>query len=109
MARAYRYLFLMILLRTLISLPADNTTKAKTNVKSATLEPNRVPKPKAGTPSIAELIEIKASGKTEIIATIKKPIMYLDNLKLSANLTENLIAKSAPLVTNTKEKNKQNK
>jgi len=33
---------------------------------------------------IAEVIEIKVSGKTEITATTAKPIMYLGKLKLSA-------------------------
>jgi len=94
---------LIILLSTLRFLPETKTTKAKTKVKSATLDPNNVPNPNDGIPSMAEVIDMKVSGKTEIIATIIKPTIYLDKFKLSATLVEYLIAKSALFIKMIKE------
>jgi hypothetical protein len=71
---------------------------AKTKVISAIFPPNKTLRPKEGTPSKAELMETKISGIIEIIATIIKPTIYFDNLKLSAIRKEYFVASVAPLI-----------
>ena len=78
---------------------ANKIIIAKTTVRSATFDPNRTPRPNDGTFFSAELIEMKVSGKIEMMATMIKPITYLDKLKLLANLAEYLVAIAAPLIT----------
>lgn len=90
-------------------LPAKNIIIAKTKVRSAILEPNKVPKPSEGSPSKTELIEINVSGKIEITATIIKPIVYFDNRQLSAKKTEYFVANVAPFTIKNKETTRINK
>ena len=83
--------------------PEKNIIMAKTKVRSATLDPNKVPSAIEGSPSSAELIEINVSGKIEITVTTIKPITYLDNRQLSAKKTEYFVASVAPFTTKNKD------
>ena len=102
-APRYKNLFLINWLSIFNFFPDKNITKAKTKVMSAIFDPNKVPKPKEGIPSSADVTEIKASGKMEITATIAKPTIYFGKLKTSTRLVEYLIAKFALLITTNKE------
>ena len=44
-------------------------------------------------------MEIKVSGKIEMIAMMMNPTVYLESLKLSANCAAYLVAIVAPLIT----------
>ena len=76
---------------------------AKTSVRSATFDPNKVPSPNSGNPSSEELMATKVSGNIDITATTIKPMVYFDSLKFLANLTAYLVANVAPLTTKNNE------
>jgi len=92
------------LLSILMPRPEYKIKIAKMRVRSATLDPSKVPRPNSGIPSIIEFIEIKVSGIIEINAIITKPIIYFESLKFRANLSEYLVAIVALLTTRISEK-----
>ena len=72
---------------------------ANTKVKSAIFEPNSIPSPNEGIPSIAALRDMNVSGRMEIMAMIIKPMVYLERRKLSAKFPAYFVAIVAPLIT----------
>lgn len=78
-------LLFKILLLTLISREVVKIIIVKIKVRSATFEPNKVAKPKAGIPCKAEEMAIKVSGKIEMSATIRKPMVYFGSRNKGAN------------------------
>src|SRR4030042_699940 len=90
-------------------LEENKATMPKTKVKSATLEPNKVPTPSSGSPLIADMIETVASGKAEIRAITKKLTTNSGKRRIFASLEEYLIAYAAHFIStvrNTKNKTK---
>ena len=69
----------------------------KTRVRSATLDPNKVPNHNHGTHSITALIDTKVSGKIDITATMISPTINFEILKFSANLTAYFVESIAHL------------
>jgi len=63
---------------TLIPVPENKAIKPKIKLKSVTLDPNKVPRPKLGLPFNEDIIATAASGSTEIIETIIKETRKLD-------------------------------
>lgn len=102
-------LFFKILFSIFIFLPDKTIITTKTKVRSATLEPNSVPKPKAGMPASEELIDTNVSGRIEIMAMITKPTMYFDIRKFFANRSAYLVAEMEPLTTKNSDTDSINK
>jgi len=78
---------------------ADQIIIAKIKVKSATFDPNNIPRPKEEALFKDEFIEINVSGRMEMIAIIIKPTTYFERLKPLANRPAYLVAIVEPFIT----------
>lgn len=102
----YNLLFFNILPSTFKPLPANVKIMAKTKVISTMLDPNNVPSPNDGMPSMAELTAMNVSGKTDMTDMTINPTKYFDKRKPSAKSAAYLVAIVAPFMMRANEQAK---